>query len=64
MLVKFFVCNSHIGPSQGSSRFASVLSSFTISIKGVNANHYFSGIDKKTCGKICMVVVCVALSVA
>lgn len=28
--------NSHIGPSQGSSRFASVLSSFTISIKRVN----------------------------
>lgn len=40
-----FVFNSHIGPSQGGSRFARVLSGFTISIKGVNASHYLSHVD-------------------
>lgn len=57
-----FLFNSHIGPSQGSSRFASVLSGFTISIMGVNANHYLSGVSIKICGKILMIMVCMALN--
>jgi hypothetical protein len=64
VLAKIFVFNSHICPSQGSFRFASVVSSFTISIKGVSAKHYLSGVNRKICGKICIVAVCVALSFA
>lgn len=58
----FFVLNSHTGPSQGGSRFASVVSGFTISIMRVNASHYLSHVDNKDLeyGKIFVVTVYVS----